>query len=205
MISVPTIFERHNTKRTVVENYVPLNAAHFHEWTAMERMPGADVRVTVRNSVAVRLEVVNKPTSDQKKMGIVEPWFRDCNNAGADYWLLRALENTDFSDVPDGEWEGEAVGDSIAKNPLQLEAQTILLSSLFPWREDHPEAPVPPALGRTPFEYADLRFWLSHTESIYAGKAGVPIDGLVWWWNDTPVAQIRARDFGEALGRRPNQ
>lgn len=199
MIGVPTLFERNPRTRTLTKEYVPLNAARFHEWEAMERIPGAEVRVTVRNRQAVRLEVVKKPEPEQRAEGILIPWYRDAGDVGADHWLFDALRNTDLSQIPDGEWAGEAVGEKIMRNPLNLEGNTILFSSLFPWRESLPDAPIPPAVGRTPFGYDDLKLWLPQEESRYSPAEGTPIDGVVWWWTDTPVAQIRTRDFGTVV------
>lgn len=205
MLNVPTLFERQPRTRTVSKEYIPLNAARFHEWVAMERMPGADVRVTVRRGEVVRLEVVQRPSDEQRSRGLLVPWYRDCVDRGADHWLYDAVNNTDWNAVPDGEWPGEAVGEKIMHNPLQLEGHTILLSSLFPWRDALQDAPIPPELGRTPFEYDDLRYWLSQTQSRYSGHTAVPLDGVVWWWHDAPVAQIRARDFGKNISKPPSE
>jgi len=205
MLDVPTLFEKNPRTKTVTNEYIPMNAANFHEWVAMERMPGADIRTTVRRGEVVRLEVVNKPSGEQRDRGIIVPWYRDCVDKGADHWLYDAAHNTDFSNVPDGEWSGEAVGEKIMHNPLNLEGHTILLSSLFPWQDNRSGLPVPPALGRTPFQYDDLRYWLSQTESTYSATVAVPIDGVVWWWHDAPIAQIRARDYGKTISQPPGE
>lgn len=205
MLDVPTLFEKNPRTKMVTDNYIPMTNANFHEWVAMERMPGADIRATVRRGEMVRLEVVQRPTNEQRERGILVPWYRDCIDKGADHWLFDAASNTDFSSVPDGDWGGEAVGEKIMHNPLQLEGHTILLSSLFPWRGSYDGLPVPPAIDRTPFQYDDLRYWLSQTESAYSKATAVPLDGVVWWWHDAPVAQIRARDFGKTISKPPGE
>lgn len=194
MLGVPTLFERNPRTNKVVDEYIPIRAAAMHKLVGMERMPGADVRLTVRNGTCVRLEVVAKPTREQRNVGILDPWYRDTADAGADHWLFEAVENTDLTSLPDGEWAGEAIGEKIMHNPLSIEGHTVVFSSLFPWR-DHIAAAVPPELGRTPLEFDDLRYWLGQTNSRYADREGIPIDGVVWWYEDTPIAQIRAKDF----------
>jgi hypothetical protein len=204
MLGVPTLFERNPKSRTVTNEYIPLNTSSFPQWEAMERMPGADVRVTVRRHEVVRLEVVKKPDEEQRQRGILVPWYRDSVDRGPDHWVHEAARQTDFSTVPDGEWFGEAIGEKIMRNPLGIEGHRILLSSLFPWRDQLPDAPIPPQLGRTPLDYDDLRYWLAHTKSRYVDREGVGLDGVVWWYLDEPIAQIRAKDFGSKIGKPPS-
>lgn len=159
-------------------------------------LPGADVRVTIRNSQAVRLEVVQRPSEDQMKEGILNPWYRDAtdrNQMSSDYWLWAAVDKTDFSGVPDGEWAGEAVGEKIRNNILNLEGQKVYLSSLFPWRDTLDCDVIPPKIGRTPMDFQSLQYWITTTNS--AINPDSPLEGIIWWIADTPVASIRQRYF----------
>ena len=191
MIGIPSLFVYDQRKRLLVNEYSPLGG-ETHNWVAVEMMPGADIRVTMRSGNVVRLEVLQRPNQDQKALGITEPWFRDATEKGPDLWLWKAVWITDLSNVIDGEWEGEAVGEGIKHNPLNLEDSTIVLSSLWPWREII-DVTLPPELGRVPLEYDDLRYYLTTSTSKFSDNA--PMEGVVWWCHDTPIAQVRTRDF----------
>lgn len=200
LINTPTLFERNPRTGKVVDQYIP-RSGHFHQWTATEHLAGAEVRVTVVSGKPVRLEVVARPTLEQRTDGIELSWFKDVERAedGPSYWLYESLDGSDFSQVPDGEWEGTAIGPGISRNPLGLEANSIVLTSLFPWRDVYTGVVLPPELGRTPMEYNDLKYWLE-TEPSRFGDG--PLDGILWWWYETPVAKIRQRDFGHPTIRR---
>lgn len=202
MIATPTLFERNPRTRHVGESYVPLDGGPMAEWEAMEWVSGADVRVTIRSGEAVRLEVVEKPGGDQRDRGIEVPWWRDCPMAGPGTWVHDAANSTDFTGIPDGEWEGVAVGEKINRNPLGLEGHRVFLASLFPWRDIVKSPCILPAVGRPPLGFEDLRFWLATTESRIEGVQA-PLDGVVWWWHETPVAKIRGRDFAGFANANP--
>lgn len=143
----------------------------------------------------MRLEALQRPSRDQLAAGILMPWYRDAqDDSSSDYWLWKAARDTDISDLPNGEWAGEAIGENIGGNPFGLEDHSVILSSLFPWRELY-ESITPPEIGRTPLEFEDLCYWLLTEKSRY--NADASIEGVVWWLNDTPVAQVRTRDFPE--------
>lgn len=203
MLDVPTLFERNPKTGKVLPLMTPLAASIITGWTAVEWLSGATVRVTVRSGEMVRLEVVRRPELKQISAGITRPWFREATSVGSDHWLFEAANSTDMSSAPDGEWEGEAVGEMIRNNPLGLEGHHIRFSDLFPFRQTVDPVLLPPEIGRTPVEYDDLRYWLQTTSSFLPeAAAGSPLNGVVWWYLDTPVAQIRARDFGS--DRAPN-
>lgn len=197
MMSVPSLYEKNPRTHKLDDGPVSVPPAVIHEWTAMESIPGADVRVTVRLHEPVRVEVAQRPNEDQRARGITNPWYRDCQRIQADYWLWLAAEQTDLSNVPDGEWEGQAIGESINRNSMDIEGHRIVFSSLFPWRDVITGVDIPPALGRIPMGFEDLRFWLATTPSAYphSRREGIPTDGVVWWLHEQPVAQVRAREF----------
>ena len=163
----------------------------------LQLQPGAPVRVTIRSGELVRLEGISRPDEEQQKRHITQPWYRDIAPGPRDpnWWLKLAADNTDFSAVPDGEWAGEAIGPSISRNPLNLEEHQVTLSSLFPWRNSLPGAPIPPELGRVPLDFEDLAYWLPTQRSSFTEETVAPLEGIVWWWHETPVAMVRTRDF----------
>ncbi len=201
MINVPSLFARSTKTNKMIDEMLPLPSMYVGNLVGMEMMPGADVRVTVRGGSLVRLEALQRPSRDQLVAGVHMPWYRDAqDDSSSDYWLWKAARETDLSDLLDGEWGGEAIGPNIKGNPYELEDHRIVFSSLFPWREDYPEL-APPELGRTPFEFEDLCYWLLTERSRFNSDAG--LEGVVWWFNESPIAQVRTRDFPE-IKRAPN-
>lgn len=199
VLYVNTLYERDDLGG-LTQKLRPIANSVFATWKAVELVPGAPVRVTIRNGVAVRVETSQKPDEKQFMSGVRTSWFRDAVNSDShpDFWLYRAVSNTDFSSCPDGEWEGEAVGPGIRQNRLRLEESRVVVTELFPYAEANniDSKLLPPELGRTPVEYEDVKFWLSTSTSMLEGAApGSPLDGAMWWWIDTPVAQVRIRDF----------
>lgn len=205
MMDVPSLYEKNPRTRKLEDGLISISPSIIHNWTAMEMIPGADVRVTVRSHTPVRVEVSDKPNDDQKKAGITSPWYRDALRIGPDYWLWKAAEETDLSTVPDGEWAGQAIGESINRNSLDIEGHRIVFSSLFPWRETIHGVEIPPKLGRIPIEFDDLRFFLATTASTYphSRREGIPLEGVVWWLHEQPIAQVRAKEFPQ-ITRAPN-
>lgn len=202
MINVPSLFARSVKTNKMIDEMLPLPSLYVGNLVAMEMMPGADVRLTIREGSLVRLEALQRPSRDQLATGIHMPWYRDAqDDSSSDYWLWKAARETDLSNLPDGEWAGEAIGPNIKGNPFELEDHSVIFSSLFPWREDYPGM-TPPALGRTPFEFEDLCYWLLTTPSEYSPESR--LEGVVWWLNESPVAQVRTRDF-PTIYRAPNQ
>lgn len=166
------------------------------EWIATELVEGALVRVTVRLGRCVRLEVRQRPNRDQRLEGISESWFRDASapndDTKGDFWLWKAVEGTNLSGVPDGEWEAMAVGDKIAGNPYQLPSRQLFFHSLIPWRERY-SSPIPPTFPMCPVGYDDLLDWFVNKASKV--NPDVPLSGVVWWHFDEPVALVKADEF----------
>lgn len=121
MKKIKTIFDRDwDGNRKVIDKLIV--DFDFANAIATEKLDGTNVRVTVRNNEFVRLEKRFNPTKIQKHNGITEPWYIDADEySPQDKWIFDAVRNTDFSQVPDGEWSGEAVGKNIQGNPLNLE------------------------------------------------------------------------------------
>lgn len=186
MNKIPTIFERDWEGKRGVMNEPSGTDVHFTDGDkfATEKIDGTNVRVTVRNHTAVRLEKRRNPDKIQKHKGISEPWYVDAYEAEpADKWIFDALKNSDLSDISDGEWSGEAVGLSIQGNPLSLDKNIIIFFSLgqCPVFEDAP----------TGFE--ELREWLPKQKSKIGKDCG--IEGIVWWDNKQAIGKIKLKDF----------
>jgi len=110
MKKVKTIFERNweGNKKVINKLIVDFD---FKNAIATEKLDGTNVRLTVRNHTLVRLEKRRNPDKIQKAKGIIEPWYIDADEySPGDKYIFEAAKNTKLSDIPDGEWSGEAVG-----------------------------------------------------------------------------------------------
>lgn len=188
MEKIPTIFDRNwDTDRKVNARLV-VEDFDFKNSLATEKLDGTNVRVTVRNHTVVRLEKRRNPDKQQKANGIKDPWYVDADPKDkADSYLFEAVNNTDFSTVPDGEWSAEALGEKIQGNPLQLEGHTLFFFSLPDWRQKVSYEEVP-----TDFE--GLKKWLPEQQSKFGNSTG--IEGIVWHNPETgAMCKIKVKDF----------
>jgi hypothetical protein len=183
MEKIKTIFERDHAGNKKVINKLIVEY-DFKNATATEKVDGMNVRVTIRKNTAVRLEKRRNPSKSQKEKGIIEPWYVDAiENDPADKWLFDALKNTDLSQFPEGEWSGEAIGENIQGNPLNLKKNFILFFSLN-------QAPV---FENVPTDYDTLRVWLPLQKSKIGNNCG--IEGIVWHSEKQEMVKIKTKDF----------
>jgi len=183
MKKIKTIFERDWEGNGGVLNIPTIPLESLKEAKATEKIDGTNVRITVRNHALVRLEKRRNPTKIEKAKGIEEPWYMDADEyAPNDKFMWEAARNTDLSDVPDGEWSAEAVGESIQGNTLNLTGHTLALFSLG----------KVPVFEDVPLEYEPLKEWLKNKDSEYGtGK----IEGIVWHFPNGDMYKIKTKDF----------
>lgn len=197
MDKIITLFERERHGGKVIDQYAAGVLQPSLEWVATEKLNGVNVRLTVRDETLVRLEVRQPPSRKQRDDGITHPWYRDAlpeDEALHDYWLWNAARNTRLVGVPDGEWAGEAVGPKIQKDSLKLPSHRVYLFSLLPWIDSLPDGvPLPPVIPRAPLDFDSLADWLPFQDSLVNPEA--PMEGIVWWFFDEPVAKVKASDF----------
>ncbi|ACT95105.1 hypothetical protein [Dyadobacter fermentans] len=189
MEKIPTIYERNWSGDRKVIDVLSVTDFDFDNSDAAEKLDGTNVRITVRNGYFVRLEKRRNPSKEEKIRGISEPWYIDANLDGpADQYLFEAAKNTDLSEVPDGEWSAEALGEKIQGNPLHLEGHTLFIFSLESWREKILFKDVPTS-------FSELRTWLDRQKSIVGNDCG--IEGIVWHERLTGrMCKIKRKDFG---------
>lgn len=186
MRKIPTIFKRdaaqggHISKEYAVG---PIPTV-FDGAIATEKVDGMNVRVTVRNHTAVRLEKRRNPSKLEKAKGIIEPWYIDASMSSEDKWLQDALQNTNLNIIPDGEWSGEALGPDIQGNPLNLPVNHIVFFSL-------PNGV--PVFENVPVTYDELKEWLPAQKSKYGRDCG--IEGIVWHCTNGDMMKIKTKDF----------
>ena len=92
MHKIPTIFQRDakNGGRIIPKEYT-IDKGLFFNAIATEKVDGMNVRVTVRNHIAVRLEKRRNPDKIQKFKGIIEPWYIDTSISAEDKWLIEGI------------------------------------------------------------------------------------------------------------------
>ena len=138
---------------------------------------------TARGHMSAEEELVIHPDKIQKFKGIKDPWYVDASEYDAqDKWIYDALKNTDLSQIPDGEWNGEAIGTNIQGNPLQLDKNIIVFFTLG-------QAPIH---DNVPTDFEGLKAWLPKQQSKY-GQGN--IEGIVWHCSDSTMMKIKAKDF----------
>jgi len=90
---------------------------------------------------------------------------------------------SNFKDIPDGDWSGEAVGKNIQGNPLNLTGNQIMFFTLG-------KAPV---FENVPTTYNEIKEWLPKQKSKYGGDCG--IEGIVWHCTNGDMFKIKIKDF----------
>lgn len=184
MRKIPTIFKRDaNIGGKIINEYV-VDTALFVDAIATEKLDGTNVRVTIRNHTAVRLEKRRNPTKFEKAKGLIDPWYIDASDSSEDKYIQNALKNTDFSHVPDGEWSGEALGPNIQGNELGFEDNIIIFFTLG-------QAPV---FENVPITFVELKTWLPQQKSKI-GNADKGIEGIVWHCKNGSMMKIKTKDF----------
>lgn len=199
MQKVPTLYTR-DFRGHVIDVLSEFVISPGSSWVATEKLDGANVRLTVRSGKLVRLEVRKIPSREQRVEGIFHPWYRDAMPEGDnhDYWLWQACHNTNLMGVPDGEWEGEAVGPKIQKNALKLDKHVVYLFSLHPWRDGlGSNILIPPVVPFAPMSFEELFDYFIDQQSVVNPAARM--EGLVYWFFDEPVAKIKASDFDYSI------
>lgn len=186
MKKIKTIFERDwDGNREIIPEYVE-NGVFVHKLetaTATEKLDGTNIRVTVRNNTVVRVEKRRNPNKIQKQSGIKEPWYTDASDSSEDKWIMDAVKNTDFNEIPDGEWSGEAIGKNIQGNPLNLENNRVVFFTLN-------QAPI---FRNVPNSFCDLARWIKVQKSKIGNNCG--IEGIVWHLKDGRMYKIKTKDF----------
>lgn len=186
MRKIKTMFVRDMKTRKVVD--VLDVDFDFERAIATEKLDGTNVRVTVRNGEAVRLEKRRNPSKSQKAKGIVEPWYVDADvNDPGDKWIFDALNNTDLSSIPDGEHSAEAIGKNIQGNPLGLAGNTLFFFSI-------PQEVEKITFKNVPTDFASLSVWLKEQTSLFSGN-DVGIEGIVWHGENGDMVKIKVKDF----------
>lgn len=183
MKKIPTIFRREESLGGHIVNEYIVDPVELSKAIPTEKIDGTNVRVTIRNHVAVRLEKRRNPSKLEKAKGIIDPWYTDASMSSEDKHIQLALAGTDISTIGDGEWSGEAIGENIQGNPLNIVGNKIVFFSLR-------QCPV---FENVPITFDELKLWLPQQRSKYGHDCG--IEGIVWHYEDGRMAKIKTKDF----------
>lgn len=183
MEKIPTLFERDERFRVVDHPREDCGWVLAGEGLATEKLDGTNVRLTTRSGQLVRVEKRRNPSKMQKAQGIVDGWYVDVDEFGAeDKWILAAARGTDVSNWPDGEHSCEALGPRIQGNTLGLDRAQCVPFNL-----------EVPSYSEVPRDYAGLRAFLADLESKYS--PGHLAEGIVFHHADGRRAKIKRKDF----------
>lgn len=184
MKKIPTIFKRDMNDGGKIYNEYFIEPHLLITAIPTEKLDGTNVRVTVRNHIPVRLEKRRNPTRLEKEKGLIDPWYTDASESSEDKHIQLALKGTDFSNIPDGEWGGEALGENIQGNELNLVGNTIFFFSL------DKRAIL---LEDVPTTFYELKEWLPKQKSKFGNDCG--IEGVVWHLPNGNMMKIKTKDF----------
>ena len=186
MKKIQTIFDRDwEGNRGVIDKYIDDSLPRILEsCVATEKLDGTNVRITVRNHKVVRSEKRRNPSKLQKAQDIKEPWYVDTDEYDPqDKYIFEGIKNTNFQEIPDGEWSGELVGKNVQGNPLNLENNRIFFFSLG----------QAPHFENVPTDFQELKEWLPKQKSKFGNDCG--IEGIVWHCTNGSMYKIKIKDF----------
>lgn len=187
MEKIPTIFDRGDGFKVIDQPRRGCEWVFAGEGRATEKVDGTNVRLTVRNGRVVRVEKRRNPSKLQKQQGIIDGWYIDADEHGAeDRWIYEAVRGTDVQSWPDGEHSVEALGPSIQGNPLGLAKHLCAPFNL-----------EIPSYDDVPRNYDGLKRYLATLDSRFA--PGHLAEGIVFHHPDGRRAKIKRKDF--AAGR----
>jgi len=187
MRKIQTIFDRDWEGNRKCIDQLAVNPQLLAGCFATEKIDGMNIRLTMRSGEVMRVEKRRNPNKEQKGRGITEPWYVDAHRSDKqDKWIFDAVDHTDLSHIPDGEWSAEAFGKNVQGNPLQLEHNRVFVFSC-------PGELKKIILPDAPTDYAGLKTFL-HTQTSIFNKA-CSIEGVVWHDGKGNMFKIKKKDF----------
>jgi hypothetical protein len=186
MEKIKTIFDRDWEGNRGCINKMIVSLEELSDCVATEKIDGTNIRLTFRCSEIVRVEKRRNPNKLQKKKGIKEPWYIDANREDPqDKWIFNAIDNTNLTHIPDGEFSAEAFGKNIQGNPLKLDYNTVFVFGYKPELNSIQFQGVP-------LEYTLLKDQLPTMKSFFNPLCN--IEGIVWHGKEK-MFKIKTKDF----------
>jgi hypothetical protein len=202
MRKIPTLFERGDDGLVVPVVATALGGFDLWGATPTEKLDGANVRLTVRSGLLVRVEARKNPSKGVKHdFGIHDPWYREVmqvvpvrsgSSQPVDHHVVTAAFNTDVSRWPDGEHCCEAIGPKIQGNPLGLESPVCVPFDLQPPTING--IVPPPDLQNVRSWYDQLHEFLRVLTTSLGTRQFA--EGIVWHGADGSRVKLKRKDFG---------
>lgn len=187
MKKIKTIFDRDWKGKRGVINSLVVDEIILSGCFATEKVDGTNIRLTIRSGQVVRVEKRKNPSKEQKTKGIIEPWYIDAKiSSSNDKWIFDAVFNTDFSNIEDGVFSGEAFGKNIQGNPLGIDNNKVFLFG-------HKETLNKAILKDVPLSYDELKYYLQSSKSLFNNTK--QIEGIVWHNAHGDKFKIKLKDF----------
>jgi len=179
MEKIPTLFLRNPQNMKLVTQEVNPEAA----WVFAARVAptvkkdGTNVRVTVLHGKCIALEKRRNPTREEKAEGKEPGYVLASIDDPQDKHIFAAVDATDFSEWPEGQWPAEALGPKIQGGIEAWQPCLYPFSWLPIWIDEE-----------IPLTYDGIKAFLEQ----------YPIEGIVWHeQSDTGrMCKIKRRDFG---------
>ncbi|MBU1173241.1 MAG: hypothetical protein KKD44_27055 [Proteobacteria bacterium] len=182
MQKIETIFDRGNNFKVTAKIRAGTEWVFEGKGIATEKLDGTNIRITVKNGTITKVEKRCNPTKQEKLEG-AEPGYIDAHKDDpSNKHIFRAVDNTNSSQLPDGEYPCEAVGPKIQGNPLELNNH---ICYLFTYN--------PVVVSDVPRTFQGLREFIEKFESNFS--PGHKAEGIVFHHPDGKMAKIKRKDF----------
>lgn len=181
MDKIPTLFLRNPENMTLVTSEINPDAAWIFATDAVPtvKRDGTNIFVVVQGGKCAEVHKRRNPTREEKKQGQEPGYVPAHRDDPADKHIFAAVDETDFSTWPGGDWSCEALGPKI-QGGVESDVPCLYPFSWNPeWIED-----------AIPLTYDGIKAYLEAHE----------IEGIVWHAQDGQgrMAKIKRRDFGLA-------
>jgi hypothetical protein len=115
MKKIPTLFVRNPENMKLVTREVnPECEWLFNEPSfATIKKDGTNIQVIVHDGKCINVNKRRNPTREQKALGDEPGYIQADRNDSADQYIFAAVDATDFSNWPNGDWSCEALGPKI--------------------------------------------------------------------------------------------
>lgn len=183
MDKIPTLFMRDLENKSLVTPEVNPQAAWLltEPATATVKRDGTNICLSVGGGEVLYVHKRRNPTKKQKAAGM-QPYYVPADREDpADKHIFAAVDNTNVSWWPNGDWPCEALGPKIQGG----------IESDFPYL--YPFSLYPDTLDENPAS------WVPQTnlfDTVRGCLERHPIEGIVWHSADGKMVKIKRRDFG---------
>ena len=180
MDKIPTMFVRdpQNMNRVTPEVTPGCEWVLAGEGVATRKWDGTNVRVTTGWGRLIHVEKRRNPSREEKASGAEPGYVLASRSDPSDKHIFAAVDATDYSSWPSGEWSCEALGPKI-QGGREGVPPSLLAFSL-------PSFVAESGVAVVPRDFSNLGNFL--------GACGW--EGIVWHHPDGRMAKIKARDFG---------